>query len=349
MPSGTSDRHVVPKPVIATGKVRPYALISLILLATTLAEVLTGSTPLPAIVTYPIGFVANMGLYGGGALLIREATVRWGKRWGSVLLLGGAYAVGEEGFAAKTMINPNSPIIGNQAYSHWLGVNWVPLAALTIFHAGFSIAVPILLVELLFPETKGRRLLRNKGLSITMTLYGLTVFLLTAFLGDPYMITLWVGIFLAVYAATFIVAAYRIPRSLLLARGETPDRRERNFLLLGLGVMIGFFMIGGGLTPLGGLTERFLPWPVTVSLFLPLAGLTAWYLIRHAGRSENHLVKIAFVLGMMIIFVPMDLMLEIGGDVGVLAYTALIFGLLVWLRQRVTPADKTLQASRPIT
>ena len=331
------------------GGVRLYALTSLIILATTLAEVLTGSTPLPTIVPYPIGFVANMGLYGGGALLIREASVRWTKRWGTILLLGGAYAVGEEGFAAKTMINPNSPINGNQAYSHWLGVNWVPLAALTIFHAGFSIAVPILLLELLFPETKGRRLLRNKGIGITIAVYGLTVFLLTTFLGDPYVITLGVRIFLAVYAAAFIAAAYRIPRSFLQASRETPDRRERNFLLLGLGVMIGFFVIGGGLTPLGGLTEQFLPWPVTVTLFVTLAGLTAWYLVRHAGRSENDLAKIAFVLGMIIIFVPMDLMLEIGGDVEVLVYTALIFGLLVWLRQRVRPVDKTLQASGQIT
>ena len=331
------------------GRVRLYALTSLIILATTLAEVLTGSTSLPTLVPYPIGFVANMGLYGGGALLIREASVRWTKRWGTVLLLGGAYAVGEEGFAAKTMINPNSPIIGNQAYSHWLGVNWVPLAALTIFHAGFSIAVPILFLELLFPETKGRRLLRNKGIGITIAVYGLTVFLLTTFLGDPYMITLGVGIFLAVYAATFITAAYRIPRSFLQASRETPDRRERNFLLLGLSVMIGFFVIGGGLTPLGGLTEQFLPWPVTVTLFVPLAGLTARYLVRHAGRSKNDLVKIAFVLGMIIIFVPMDLLLEISGDVGVLAYTALIFGLLIWLRQRIRRVDKTLQASRQIT
>jgi len=101
-------------------------------------------------------------------LLIREASVRWRKGWGAVLLLGGAYAVGEEGFAAKTMINPNSPIIGNQQYSHWIGINWVPLVALTIFHAAFSITVPILLVDLIYSETKGRRLLGNLGMGTTI-------------------------------------------------------------------------------------------------------------------------------------------------------------------------------------
>jgi hypothetical protein len=318
------------------------------MLAATLAEVLTGSTPLPIIVIYPIGFVFNIGLYGGGALLIREASIRWRKRWGAVLLLGGAYAVGEEGFAAKTMINPNSPIIGSQLYSHWIGINWVPLAALTIFHAGFSIAVPILLIELIFPETKGHRLLGSPGLTVTTILYALDVLLLSLWFGDPYRPSLFPILFLSVYAAGFILGAYRVPRSFLQARGERPDRGERTFLLLGLGVMIGFFLIGGGLTSLGGLTTRFLPWPATVALFVPFTGLTAWYLVKHAGRSENYRVKIAFVLGMILIFVPMDIMLEISGDVGVLVYTALIIGLLIWLRQRAEQADNFLSMSHSV-
>ncbi len=112
--------------------------------------------------------------------------------------------------------------------------------------------------------------------------------------------------------------------------------------------MIGFFLIGGGLTPLGGLTTLFLPWPATVALFVPFAGLTAWYLVKHAGRSENDLVKIAFVLGMTLIFIPMDIMLEISGDFGVLVYTALIIGLLIWLRQRVKRRYGSVQASQPV-
>jgi hypothetical protein len=333
---------------LATGRVRWYATVSLIILTASLAELLTGSTPLPVIVAYPIGFVFNIGLYGGGALLIREASVRWRKRWGAVLLLGGAYAVGEEGFAAKTMINPDSPIIGNQAYSHWLGINWVPLAALTIFHAAFSIAVPILLIELIYPETKGRRLLGKLGLPVTLVLYGLDVLLLSIWFGDPYHPPLFPIIFLSVYAAAFILAAYRVPRTFLQANRQRPDRGERTFLVLGFGVMIGFFLIGGGLTALGGLTTRFLPWPATVALFVPFTGLTAWYLGKHAGRSENDLVKIAFVLGMTLIFIPMDIMLEISGDIGVLAYTALIIGLLIWLRQRVKRRYGSAQASQPV-
>ena len=138
------------------------------MLAATLAEFLTGSTPLPVIVAYPIGFVFNVGLYGGVDCSSGKRACVGGRGGGAVLLLGGAYAVGEEGFAAKTMINPNSPMIGNQQYSHWIGINWVPLVALTIFHAAFSITVPILLVDLIYSETKGRRLLGNLGMGTTM-------------------------------------------------------------------------------------------------------------------------------------------------------------------------------------
>jgi hypothetical protein len=336
------------RPAVATGKVRWYALVTLLLIAACLAEFLTGSTPIPLIVTNPLGMIFNLGLYGGGALLIREATLRWRKRWGTVLLLGGAYAVGEEGFAAKTMINPMSPIIGNQLYTHWAGVNWVPLFDLTVFHAAFSIAVPLILVELLFPETKGHRLVGNRGITITGVMYGLTVFVLTFFLGDPYVPSLGVDLFLVAYASAFLAAAYLVPRSFLQAKGERPDRRERNFFLLGFGFMGGFFLISGNLAPGGGFVAHLLSSPVTAVLIVPLAGITAWYLVRHAGRSENDLVKVDFLLGMMLLFLPIDIILEFSGDAGVLFFTALVIGILIWLRQRFIQAYKSLPVNQPV-
>jgi hypothetical protein len=346
---GFGDRRNAPGPGLATGKVRWYAIVSLIIIAACLAEFLTGSTPILSVIFNPLGFAANVGLYGGGALLIREATLRWRKRWGAVLLLGGAYAVGEEGFAAKTMIDPMSPIIGNQVYTNWAGVNWVPLTNLTVFHAAFSIAVPLVILELLFPETKGRRLLGNRGMAVTGWLYGLTVFVLTFFLGDPYVPSLGVDIFLMAYAAALIVAAYLVPRSFLQAKRERPDRRERNFILLGLGFMGGFFLISGNLAPGGGFVAHLLSWPVTALMIFPLAGLTAPYLVTHAGRSENDLVKIDFVLGMTLIFVPIDVLLELSGDFGVLVFTAAVIGLLIRLHQRSQHVQKSPSVSHPVT
>ena len=340
LPADDPDRPSSSAGSVVPGRVRWYSIAFLVVMSACLAEFLTGSTPFLGPIINPIGFAFNLGLYGGGALLIREATIRWRKRWGAVLLLGGAYAVGEEGFAAKTMINPNSPIIGNQLYSHWAGVNWLPLADLTVFHAAFSIAVPLLLVELLFPGTKGLRLLGSPGVVITVVIYGLTVFLLSLFFGDPYVPPLYVTVFLAAYASAFIIAAYLVPASFLQPRGERPDRNERNFLLLGLVFMGGFFLISGALSP-GWIVERILPWPVTTALILPLAALTSWYLVSHAGRSENDLVKLDFVLGMTLVFVPIDIIGELGGDVGVLLFTGLILVMLILLRQRARHLRQT--------
>jgi hypothetical protein len=266
-------------------------------------------------------------MYGGGALLIREVALRWGKGWGAVLLLGGAYAIGEEGFAAKTLIDPLGSNIGNQLYSHFAGINWVPLAGLTVFHAVFSITATLIIVELLFPETKGRSLVGRKGVVAAFSAYAFTVILIEP--SDPYVISVPVGLFLLVYGGAFVVAAYRSPKGFLQARGERPDRSERTFLFLGVGFMAGFFLIDF-FGPL------LLPWAVTTVLFVPLVALTAKYLLNHAGRSGNDIVKADFVLGMVTVFVPIDVAEELfSGNVGVLFYTGLILFVLLTVRRRI--------------
>ncbi len=315
----------MPSPDVISGRVRWYALVSLLLLAATLAEFLTGSTLIQSAIAFPPGFAILVGMYGGGALLIREVALRWGKRWGAILLLGGAYAVGEEGFGAKTMIDPTGSNIGNQLYTHWVGINWVPLAALTLFHAAFSITVPLVIVELLFPEVRGRSLVGKRGLTVTALVYPLAIFLVS--FGDPFVPTLAEMLFLSVYASAFIIAAYLVPQRFLSATGERPDRSERRFLMLGAGFIGCFFLIDV-------LGAHFLPWPVAAALFVPLAILTGLYLVRHAGRGGNEVVKVDFVLGMVLVFVPIDILQELKGDTGVLLYTGFVVALLFGIRRR---------------
>ena len=315
---------------LVKGRTRWYSLITLLLLAGTLAEFLTGSTPVLTAILSPLGLGFLVGLYGGGALLIREAAIRWGKRWGTILLLGGAYAVAEEGFGAKTMIDPTGSNIGNQLYTHFAGVNWVPLAALTLFHAAFSIMVPLLLVELMFPETKGKRLVGNTGLAISMVIFTVTVALISR--ADPFMPSIPVILFLSVYAGAFIIAGFFVRSSFLQAKNERPDRSERKFVLLGIGFMSGFFLdftIG-----------HLLPWPLQALLFLPLAILTARYLVAHAGRIGNSIVKIDFILGCLLVFIPLDFINELAGDIGVLFYTIFVVALAFRTRQRVLLSSK---------
>jgi len=311
---------------LVSGRLRWFAIISLLLLGASLAEFLTGSTRVLTAMMNPPGFLLLVGLYGCGALLIREVAVRWRKRWAAVLLLGGAYAIGEEGFAAKTMTDPIGSNIGNALYSHFAGLNWVPVAAFTLFHASFSIAFTLLLIELLFPEIKGRRLLRKPGLGLAAVAYSLVVFFISR--SEPFTPALSVTLFLAALSIGYIAAAYFVPRTFLEATGPHPDRRERSFALLGVGFMGAFYLI-----IIFG--PHLLPWPVTVALYLPLAALTSAYLVKHAGRVGNEGAKVSFAIGMVLVFVPIDIVNELNGDVGVLAYTAFTIGLLSWIRLRI--------------
>lgn len=125
------------------------AALTLFFLAPLVAEYLLGDLP----VTYLVALITLAPMYGGGALLIRELTRRTGRGWATMLLLGCAYALIEEGFSTQTLFNPN-------AYGmHLLRFAWVPSLGIgawwTIFmlnvHPFWSIGVSIALAEGLFP------------------------------------------------------------------------------------------------------------------------------------------------------------------------------------------------------
>lgn len=77
----------------------------LILLAPAVGELLSGSSP-PVEYFQPLSFILLTSLYGSGALLVREIVFRWGKGWPSVLALGAAYGMVEEGWMVKSFFDP---------------------------------------------------------------------------------------------------------------------------------------------------------------------------------------------------------------------------------------------------
>jgi len=94
-------------------------------------------------------------VYGGGALLIRELVRRSGRGWPTILLLGAAYALIEEGFLTQSLFNPDYL----RLHLHLLEHGWIPGLGIgawwTVFmlnlHTFWSIGVSIALVEGLFP------------------------------------------------------------------------------------------------------------------------------------------------------------------------------------------------------
>ena len=138
------------------------AALTLVVLGPLVAELALGSTPLH------LAFLLILWLpvYGAGVLLIREAVARTRGRWSSILLLGVAYELVEDGIGLQALTSPHLYHAADWA-PRLLGINTAYWEANVVYHVVFSVAIPILLVDLLFPSGRGRAYLGRTGLVAT--------------------------------------------------------------------------------------------------------------------------------------------------------------------------------------
>lgn len=119
----------------------------LLILSPVIAEVVSGSTPFFTFL-WPSVLLGYVGFYGLGALLIREVAAHKKLGYASIVLLGAAFGVLEEGILLKSWFDPTW--MGAQITSEALrvyGVNVLQPFANVVYHAVISITAPILLVE----------------------------------------------------------------------------------------------------------------------------------------------------------------------------------------------------------
>lgn len=133
---------------------------SLALVSPFIAEVLSGATRL----SYIFVFATQVMFWGVGALLIREATVRWGRSWLSVLLLGLALSVAEEFVVQQTSIAPLVWVGSGPIYGRAGGVNWPYFLYMLGYETVWVVLVPIQLTELLFPARRQDRWVSTRGI-----------------------------------------------------------------------------------------------------------------------------------------------------------------------------------------
>jgi hypothetical protein len=139
------------------------AALTLFFVAPLVAEYLLGDLP----ITLLAALIMLAPMYGGGALLIRELTRRSGRGWPTMLLLGCAYALFEEGFSTQSLFNPN--FLG----MHLLAPAWIPALGIGAWwtvlmlnvHPLWSMGVSIALAEGLFPSRATTPWLGKIGLS----------------------------------------------------------------------------------------------------------------------------------------------------------------------------------------
>lgn len=139
---------------------------SIIILITSpfIGEGLSTSSPFLEFIQ-PINFILLVMLYGFGALIVREVTIRWKKNGFALItlaLLGIAYGSIEEGLYLMSFFNPNWHDLGEiQGYGRFYGVNWVWTIYLALFHMVYSIIIPIVFAQSAFPAVQEKKWLPN--------------------------------------------------------------------------------------------------------------------------------------------------------------------------------------------
>lgn len=234
------------------GFLRRHPILCLLLLTPGIPEYLSGSSSLEALVLNPPAFflslLLNLALYGPGVLLVREAMVRWRKGWASVIALGAAYAVLEEGIAVDTFFDPTaSPVGALGSYGHFLGVSWVWVTGIVMVHVVYSIGLPIVLHGLALPEVRGRSLLSRRGIVLAfgilvtdvLVLEALVVHVRHSWYGAP----LLVGSVVAM--ALLVLVARGLPSGLLRPVDRTAALPRWVLFPLGFSLLLGTFLIQG--------------------------------------------------------------------------------------------------------
>jgi uncharacterized membrane protein len=216
--------------------------ITLFFLSAAIAELLSGSAP-PLEFFNPITFLLLSSLYGSGALIARELKIRWNKNYVSLFLLGAAYAIIEEALMVKSFFDPNWIDIGILGiYGRWLGVNWVWALWLTIYHAIFSIAIPITIIELIYPKQKNKSWINNKKLSALITLLiGVTSFgylFLTTYRPPTPQYILFITI-----VGLLVVLAWKTPNN--IGKETKKTLTPKKALITGLATVTSMFLLFG--------------------------------------------------------------------------------------------------------
>ncbi|MCC6509772.1 MAG: hypothetical protein IT423_11730 [Pirellulaceae bacterium] len=128
-------------------------------------------------VSLPFILIFFAPLYGGAALLIREAAVRTGRGWVGILLLAGAFGILMPGVIDLAMWGEQRSDI-----AYWsdlrlptlipaLGWSVYPMVLWVLGHIVMSIGTPLALLDGLVPELRGQPLLRWRSILLLAMLF----------------------------------------------------------------------------------------------------------------------------------------------------------------------------------
>lgn len=293
---------------------KSHPVLFLLLLTPGIPEYLSASSQLTVLILSPPLFflflAANLGLYGSGVILIREAMIRWKKGWASVFLLGVAYGIVEEGLDLWTLFYSKAGPVGNLGYyGHWLGVNWVWTVGLLIFHSVYSIGLPIFLFGLAFPELKRKSLVSGARLSATifcLVLDSIFLFVFVSAIYSGYNPGGTLLLFSGFVATIFVLLARRLPANFLKISPGQPRWGPRKFAFLGV-LLFPATLLAGGIAAGANLPPII---PMMVDIIFAVFILTRAF--NAMGAANNQEQKVAFGVGLVIPIAVFGLIASIG-------------------------------------
>ena len=315
----------------------------LVFLAPFVAEVLFGNTPLRLILSYLI----VLPMYGFGALFIRELSRRSGRGWPTILILGVAYGVAEEGLADMSLFNPN--FLGQHllSYGNLFGVGWPWWFFVLTLHAVWSIGVSIALAEALFARSGEYPWLGRKGLVISGVVFVFGLVLVHFVGGQGYQLSAGQLALSLVLVAVIAAVAFLVPRRRVT---QPADPRQAPNPWLAGGVA---FVLTSAFMAVTRLSYAMnLPAGVLILVYFLLYGLAlfaVWRWSRRIGWSAEH--RFALAAGALLTYAwygfvqaPHDVLDLIGQAI----FALLALGVLILAGRQVRTEKPELGASTSV-
>jgi hypothetical protein len=148
------------------------AILTLVLIAPVLTEIVSGNTP-PHALLHPSIDLFLIAAYSLPLLAIREAAVRWRLRTAGIFLLGLAYGLLNEGLLAQTLVRcSHEPIANFDGYLCAAGINFSWTALILPWHALMAVIFPIALLGFWFPACAESAWLSKRAFAILAVVVG---------------------------------------------------------------------------------------------------------------------------------------------------------------------------------
>jgi len=256
----------------------------------------------------------------------------------------------EEALLVTSWFSPYWMDLGPMAvYGRWLDINWVWAEMLTIYHAVFSITIPIILTELAFSNKRDKSWIGKKllimlvGVLTALTIFGTWLF--------STLMQYWTPIpqylFAIVIMIAFIYAARRLPSD-WGNHGQKPLPKPLVPWLVAATADIAFFL-GFYSSP------SLIPWPLAILYGILLTFLITKFITRYNGSEKptdmHTLALCSGALTFFLIFAPLQELDKTRTDntqgMTLVAIATII--ALIMLRRKIKQQSKPDNATQPNT